>query len=161
MGKPALGVALGIGDRSAAFEEAQEVYASYKKSLAKYMNWLAKEPSALKQLGSLVVVRGDDIIDENMTGAVSSLVSASGLFGDSKVTLVVTQTKDGGVKVSARATDLLVERGVNLGRILQSLAVNYGGNGGGHAIAAGATIARERLDNFLDEFRKIVSSVVA
>ena len=123
------------------------------------MNWLAKEPSALKQLGSLVIVRGDGVIDENMTGAVSSLVSASSLFGD-KVTLVVTQTKDGAAKVSARATDPLVEKGVNLGRILQSLAPSYGGNGGGHAIAAGATVARERLDGFLEEFRRIVSSVV-
>ena len=161
MGKPSLGVALGVGDRGASFEEAQEVYAKYKRSLAKYMNWLAKEPSAFKQLGSIVVVRGDGVIDENMTGAVSSLVSASNLFGDSKVTLVITQTKEGSTKVSARATDLLVERGVNLGRILQSLAVNYGGNGGGHAIAAGATIAREGVDNFLEDFRKIVSSVLA
>ncbi len=159
MGRPSLGVALGVGDRGASFEEAQEVYADYKKSLAKYMNWLAKEPSALKQLGSLVVVRGDGVIDENMTGAVSSLVSASSLFGD-KVTLVVTQTKDGAAKVSARATDPLVEKGVNLGRILQSLAPIYGGNGGGHAIAAGATVARERLDGFLEEFRRVVSSVV-
>ncbi len=161
MGKPGLGVALGIGDRGAAFEEAQEVYVSYKRSLAKYMNWLAKEPSALKQLGSIMVVRGDGVIDENMTGAVSSLVSASNLFGDHRVTLVVTQTKEGSIKVSARATEALVERGVNLGRILQSLAPNYGGNGGGHAIAAGATVERERLDTFLEDFRKIISSVIS
>ncbi len=161
MGKPGLGVALGIGDRGAAFEEAQEVYGDYKRSLAKYMNWLAKEPSVLKQLGRVVVVRGDGVIDENMTGAVSSLVSASNLFGDSKVTLVVAQTRDGSLKLSARATDALVEKGVNLGRILQSLAPNYGGYGGGHAIAAGATIERGRLDDFLEEFRKIVGSVMA
>jgi single-stranded-DNA-specific exonuclease len=161
MGKPSLGVALGVGDRGSSFEEAQEIYASYKRSLAKYMNWLAREPSALKQLGSIVVVRGDGVIDENMTGAVSSLVSASNLFGDSKVTLVVTKTREGNVKISARATDLLVERGVNLGRILQSLSPSYGGNGGGHAIAAGATIAREGVDDFLEDFRKIVSSVLS
>ena len=161
MGKPGLGVALGLGDRAASFEEAQEVYGDYKKSLAKYMNWIAKEPAALKQLGNLVVVRGDGVIDESMTGAVSSLVSASSLFGDSKVTLVTTSTKDGTVKVSARATDLLVGKGVNLGRILQSLAVNYGGNGGGHAIAAGATITRDGLDGFLEDFRRMVSAVIS
>ena len=161
MGKAGLGIALGLGDRGAVFEEAQQVYAEYRKSLAKYMNWLTADPSVLTQKGHVVVVRGGGVIDENMTGAVSSLVSASNLFGVSKVTVVVTFTKDGEAKVSARATDELVAKGVNLGKVLQSLSPRYGGNGGGHAIAAGATVERERLDTFLEEFGKIVESVVA
>jgi len=40
----------------------------------------------LKQLGPLVVVRGEGVIPEGMTGAVSSLVSSSNLFGDKHVT---------------------------------------------------------------------------
>ncbi len=161
MGKPGLGIALGIGDRGAAFEEAQQVYGDYRRSLAKYMNWLAGNPSVLKQQGRVVVVRGEGVIDENMTGAVSSLISSSNLFGDTKVTLVVTSTEEGEAKISARATDQLVEKGVNLGRILQTLAPNYGGNGGGHAIAAGATVEREGLESFLEEFRRVVGSVLA
>jgi RecJ-like exonuclease len=107
------------------------------------------------------MVRGEGVIDENMTGAISSLVSSSNLFGGSKVTLVVTSTKDGQAKVSARATDQLVAKGVNLGKILQDLSPNYGGNGGGHAIAAGATLEPERLDKFLEEFGRIIDSVVS
>ncbi len=161
MGKPGLGIALGIGDRGAAFEEAQQVYGDYKRLLAKYMNWLAGNPSVLKQQGRVVVVRGEGVIDENMTGAVSSIISSSNLFGDTKVTLVVTSTEEGEAKISARATDQLVEKGVNLGLILQTLALNYGGNGGGHAIAAGATVEREGLESFLEEFRRVVGSVLA
>jgi len=161
MGKPGLGIALGIGDRGAAFEEAQQVYGDYKRLLAKYMNWLAGNPSVLKQQGRVVVVRGEGVIDENMTGAVSSIISSSNLFGDTKVTLVVTSTEEGEAKISARATDQLVEKGVNLGRILQTLAPSYGGNGGGHAIAAGATVEREGLESFLEEFRRVVGSVLA
>ncbi len=161
MGKAGIGIALGIGDRGAAFEEAQQVYSEYRKSLAKYMNWLAGDPSVLRQKGHVVVVRGEGVIDENMTGAVSSLVSSSNLFGVSKVTVVVTSTKSGGAKASTRATDELVAKGVNLGKILQELSPRYGGNGGGHAIAAGATVERERVDRFLEEFAKIVDSVIA
>jgi len=161
MGKPGLGVALGVGDRGSSFEEAQQVYTEYKKTLAKYMNWLASDPSALKTQGNIVIVRGDGVIDESMTGAVSSLVSASNLFGDSKITLVVTSTGEGEAKVSARATDQLVAKGVNLGKILQTLTTTYGGNGGGHAIAAGATLERDKLEKFLEEFRKIVGSVLS
>ncbi len=159
MGKAGLGIALGLGDRGSAFEEAQQVYNEYRKWLAKYMNWLTNEPSALKQKGNVVVVRGDGVIDENMTGAISSLVSSSNLFGEDKVTLVVSSTKSGEAKVSARATDQLVAKGVNLGRILQTLSPNYGGNGGGHAIAAGATVGRERLEKFLEELGRIINLV--
>lgn len=161
MGKAGLGIALGLGDRGAPFEEAQRVYAEYRKGLAKYMNWLTGDPSVLRQKGHVVMVRGEGVIDENMTGAISSLVSSSNLFGGSKVTLVVSSTKDGQAKVSARATDQLVAKGVNLGKILQDLSPNYGGNGGGHAIAAGATLELERLDRFLEEFGRIIDSVVS
>ncbi len=161
MGRAGLGVSLALGDRGVAFEQAQQVYAEYKKWLAKYMGWITTEPAALKQEGSVVVVRGEGVIDENMTGAVSSLVSSSNLFGKSKVTLVVTSTKNGGAKVSARGTDEVVAKGVNLGRILQTLSPTYGGNGGGHAIAAGATVEKARLDKFLEEFGRIVNSVLS
>jgi RecJ-like exonuclease len=161
MGKAGLGIALGLGDRGSAFEEAQQVYDDYRKWLAKYMNWLTTEPSALKQEGNVVIVRGEGVIDENMTGSVSSIVSSSNLFGEDKVTLVVTFTKHGEAKVSARATDHLVAKGVNLGRILQTLSLNHGGNGGGHAIAAGATVGRDRMERFLEELGRTINSALS
>ncbi|OLD01252.1 MAG: hypothetical protein AUJ07_11810 [Crenarchaeota archaeon 13_1_40CM_3_53_5] len=145
MGRASLGLALGLGERGAAFKEAELVYSEYKKSLATYMNWLTTSPGALV----------------NMTGAVSSIVSSSNLFGPGKVTLVLTTRKDGAVKVSVRATDHLVSKGVNLGKILQTLTPQYGGNGGGHAIAAGATVDGNKLDGFLAAFEKTISSVIA
>src|SRR3989441_12478338 len=138
MQRPSLGVALGLGDRGTAFEEAQAVYQDYRKSLAKYMGWITEKPSVLKQLGQLVIVRGEGVISEGMTGAVSSLVSSSNLFGDKRVTIVVSNTKDGEVKLSTRGTDYLVSKGLNLGRTLQSLCEKYGRNGGGHTLPAAA-----------------------
>lgn len=160
MGRPGIGIALGAGDRGAAFQEALEVYAQYKKWLSKYMNWLTEDPNSLKQTRHVVLVRGEGVIDQNMTGAVSSLVSSSNLFGESKVTLVTTTTPSGEAKVSTRATEQLVEKGVNLGRILQDLSPLHGGKGGGHAIAAGATIPREELEEFLTEFERTIDAVL-
>src|SRR3989442_15080017 len=148
MQRPSLGVALGLGDRGAVFEEAQAVYQDYRKSLAKYMGWITEHPLVLKQLGALVVGSGEGVIPEGMTGAVSSLVSSSNLFGDKRVTIVVSNTKDGEVKLSTRGTDYLVSKGLNLGRTLQALCEKYGGNGGGHTIAAGATDDPLFLDKF-------------
>jgi RecJ-like exonuclease len=125
------------------------------------MNWLTSDSSHIKKIAHIVVVRGEGIIDENMTGAVSSLVSSSTLFGASKVTLVVTSTKDGGTKVSARATEELLAKGVNLGRVLQHLTPKYGGTGGGHAIAAGATLGRDGLEQFLEEFARMIEASIS
>src|SRR2546426_960548 len=113
----------------------------------------------LKPLGPLVIVRGEGVIPEGMTGAVSSLVSSSNLFGDKRVTIVVSNTKDGEVKLSTRGTDYLVSKGLNLGRTLQSLCEKYGGNGGGHTIAAGATVDPLVLDKFLQELAAAVEAI--
>ncbi len=156
MSKPGLGIALGLGDRTSSFQEAQEVYSEYRKSLSKYMNWITQDPKALVKKGLVVIVRGEGIIDESMTGAVSSMLSSANLFGISRVTLVVTATKEGESKVSARGTNQLVDKGLNLGKILQDLSPKYGGYGGGHAIAAGATVSRQDLEPFLAQFEKTI-----
>src|SRR2546426_11314438 len=124
------------------------------------MNWLTTSPGALIQEENLVIVRGEGVIDENMTGAVSSIVSSSNLFGTGKVTLVITTRKDGAVKISARATDNLVSMGVNLGKILQTLTADYGGSGGGHEKAAGATAHNGKLGGFLAPFSRAVELVI-
>ena len=160
MGRSSLGIALGLGDRGAAFEEAQQVYSEYKRFLSKYMNWVTTDPKAVTKTPHVVIVKGDGVIEDSMTGAISSLISSSSLFGTSKVTLVTTTTKNGQAKVSTRATEELVEKGVNLGLILQNLSQKFGGMGGGHAIAAGATISREQRDNFITEFNRAVQAVL-
>jgi single-stranded-DNA-specific exonuclease len=161
MNKAGLGIAIGIGDRGDSYKAATEIYAVYKSTLSKYMNWVATAPKAYESHGHIVVVNGNNVIDENMTGAVSSLVSSSKLFGLDKVTIVRTLTKSGEAKLSTRATEQLVEKGVNLGLILQSLSAKYSGAiGGGHAIAAGATVQSGDVERFLVEVEKSIDKVL-
>ena len=59
--------------------------------------------------------------------------------------------KDNGeIKVSARTTEDLVEKGVNLSKALKKAANVFEGVGGGHSIAAGATIPKGKEEEFLD-----------
>ena len=53
------------------------------------------------------------------------------------------------IKISGRTTREMVANGVNLGRALQDSSNNFGGQGGGHDVAAGAMIPYESKDNFL------------
>ena len=161
MNRAGLGIAIGIGDRGESYQQSQQLYSEYKTQLSKYMNWVATAPNATRTGKNVVIVNGKGIIDESMTGAVSSLISSSKLFGESKVTVVTTLTRSGEAKVSTRATEQLVQKGVNLGKILQNLSPKYGGIGGGHAIAAGATIQSSELDGLLGDLEKSLDEVLA
>ena len=53
-----------------------------------------------------------------------------------------------GVKVSARAPRELVARGLDLAAIMREASKRFGGEGGGHHAAAGATIPRGTEEEF-------------
>ena len=50
----------------------------------------------------------------------------------------------------------MVARGVNLGKALADASVNFGGQGGGHDIAAGAMIPYEAKNQFLHLVDQII-----
>jgi RecJ-like exonuclease len=58
-------------------------------------------------------------------------------------------TENGDVKVSARASQSLVDRGLDLAAALTQAAKEVNGIGGGHNIAAGATIPKGKEEIFL------------
>ena len=161
MNRAGLGIAIGIGDRGESYQQAQQIYSEYKTQLSKYMKWVGMAPNAIRVGRNVVIVNGQGVVEDSMTGAVSSLISSSKLFGAAKVLIVTTLTRSGEVKVSTRATDQLVQRGINLGKILQSVSSKYGGVGGGHAIAAGATIPASELDGFVGDFERYVDDVLS
>ena len=51
----------------------------------------------------------------------------------------------------------MVEKGVNLGEIMRQASNNFNGSGGGHNIAAGATIPYDQKDNFIHLVNEMVA----
>ena len=149
MDRSGLAVSICLGDRGTVMEEVQQVLAEYRRTLAQYIGWITEKPDTVTELQGTYFVRGDDFLDEKMTGALSSILSTSGLFKTEKAIVVLARTKKGEIKVSARASDWLVERGVNLGSTLQAIAEKCSGMGGGHNVAAGAQIPEEKREDFV------------
>ncbi len=58
-------------------------------------------------------------------------------------------TENGDVKVSARSTQDLVDKGLDLSAAMRYAATQLKGVGGGHNIAAGATIPKGSEEEFL------------
>ena len=76
-------------------------------------------------------------------------------FNQRKPVLTLTKTaKD--IKVSGRGTKRLVDRGLDIAIILSKVATELGGTGGGHNVAAGATIPLETEKRFLEMVDKLV-----
>jgi RecJ-like exonuclease len=78
---------------------------------------------------------------------------------DSNLPLIgLAFTDKGDVKVSARTTQLLVDKGVNLSAALKKAAKEFNGVGGGHNIAAGATIPKGKEEEFLEKLESEIKS---
>jgi RecJ-like exonuclease len=150
MDKPSLGVAICMGDRSLALEQSTTVLEEYRRTIMRYLNWLMEPGTGrIEELSNTYVVRGENVIDDKIIGTISSILSTSlpkvekpiiaySLVGDEKL-----------AKISARAIDLLTNKGLNLGEILRVAAEECAGRGGGHNIAAGAQVPIEHMESFL------------
>lgn len=150
-GNPSIGISVGLGDRKTALEEANEVVANYRKTLAGYMEWLTNSPGAVQKFQVIWAIRGENQIQESMTGAFSSIISSAGNLSADNAIIVLTKARDGGIKLSARAPAKLLKMGLNLGAALNTVAKKYSGFGGGHNVAAGAHIKAEEPTEFLQE----------
>lgn len=157
-GNPSIGVSVGLGDRKAALEEANDVVTTYRKTLATYMEWLTKSPDAVQKLHAIWIIRGENTIQESMTGAFSSVISSAGNLSPDHAIIVLSRSKDGGIKLSGRAPAKLLKMGVNLGAALNATAPKYSGFGGGHNVAAGAHIKVQDPNDFLLELDSVITA---
>ncbi|MGB9135330.1 MAG: DHH family phosphoesterase [Candidatus Bathyarchaeia archaeon] len=149
MERAGLGVAVCMGDRGSALEQAEAVLEEYRQTITKYLSWLTEEPGRIDELGSIYVVRGGDFINEKVIGTLSSILSTSLPKPEKPIIAYATVTQEDAVKVSARTLDMLTGRGLNLGEILRVAAEKFGGSGGGHDIAAGAQVPIKDAEDFV------------
>lgn len=152
-----LAISVCMGDRGAMLKEAEKLVAEYTRIIARLISLTMKISDRIQEGASAMILRGKDFIDAKMAGAISTVISSCGILGDEKVTLVVSKGQNGQLKISARGNDRLVERGVNLGAILHSLASKYSGDGGGHNNSAAALIPIEHEDGFLEELDSAIA----
>lgn len=148
--KSGLGIAIAMGDRRRrVLEEAANLLNEYRASLAKLVTGIMGNPSRLIDAGGAVIVNGVGFIPENLLSTVASIISANYV----KPLIAFTETKDGMIKVSARAPR---EAGVNMGRIMAEVAKSVGGVGGGHDVAAGALIPSTARADFLKRVIELI-----
>lgn len=78
------------------------------------------------------------------------------LFPAGKAVLAYTRVEDQ-VKFSGRGTDRLIEQGLDLAGAFRTVASSMGGEGGGHKVAAGATVAVGQEQDFIAAVDTIIA----
>ena len=147
--RPSLGIAICMGDRGPALEEANKVLDDYRKTISTYLGWVMEKPERMRELENIYVVYGESFINEKIIGTISSIL-VSGLANSEKPLIAYSNVeKEGAAKFSARTTDIALRKGVNLGEVMRLAAERCGGNGGGHNVAAGGQVPLDKVEVFV------------
>jgi RecJ-like exonuclease len=161
MDKPGVGVAVCMGDRGPALEEASKILEEYRRTINKYLGWIMEKPERIREMENIYVVYGEDFIDDKIVGAISSILTTSLPNPEKPLIAYADVREEGLVKVSARTIDTVAHKGVNLGEVMQVAAEKCLGKGGGHNVAAGAQIPIENVETFIKLVNELVGKQLA
>ena len=110
------------------------------------IEWIKKEGCVQKD--NIQYAYTEDKEHKKVAAAVTSIGIDLEVLPDKPVLSLMKM--DNLIKVSSRTTDNMVNQGVNLGVIMNQASQSFNGTGGGHNIAAGATIPANQMDNFIN-----------
>jgi single-stranded-DNA-specific exonuclease len=150
-GHRGLGLTVCLGGLG-SWPEAERIERAYNERI---MAALQQLPERLTELSGLRYFMSDD----SSLGGVIAGIAAMYVVRQDKALFALTR-KDDELHVSCRGNRVLVERGLDLGAAMRQVGSVLGGHGGGHKIAAGATIALSREAEFLEKTDQILAGQV-
>ncbi len=150
--KPGLGLSLCLGDEK-AFEMAVDLRKDYRSNMVKRLQEMEEE--GIKSLSSIQYFYEEKKTRKGELAGLGMLY----FLDQSKPTFGITLLKDR-ADVSCRGTRDLVKNGLDLGSICREICLELDGSGGGHDIAAGATVSKEKIDEFLERMNQEVGDII-
>ena len=156
MDRPSLGVAICMGDRKAALEEANKILEDYRKNINKYLSWVNEKPERLKELQNTYIINGESFIDEKIIGTVSSIIVSTLVNNEKPLIAFANVENEQSAKFSGRTTEAAIRKGVNLGEVMRLASEAHGGKGGGHNIAAGAQVPLDKIEGFIKNIDELI-----
>ena len=155
--RPSLGVAVCMGDRGAALEEANKVLEEYRKDINKYLGWVMEKPERMREFENVYVVYGESAVNEKIIGTIASILAYSLPVSEKPILAFAHVPNEGVAKFSARTTESTVQKGINLGEVMRLASEMLGGKGGGHNIAAGGQVPLDKIEDFIKAANELVA----
>jgi len=149
-----VGLAVCLGDRGAALDRARRLLATHRRNLSEGLDWVRSEGVTVEE--HVQWFDAGDRIRETIVGIVAGMAVGADGVDRGRPIVAFARTSDDEVKVSARGSPALVGRGLDLSTVMREAAREVGGDGGGHDVAAGATIPDDERDAFLAAADRLV-----
>ncbi|MFC4359803.1 DHH family phosphoesterase [Halobium salinum] len=149
-----VGLAVCLGDRGEALDRARTLLRNHRRNLSEGLQWVKNEGVTVEE--HVQWFDAGTRIRETIVGIIAGM--AVGVDGiDSRLPILAFAEKnDEELKVSSRGSHVLTRQGLDLSVVMREASRAVGGDGGGHDVAAGATIPRTEREAFVDEADRIV-----
>ncbi|AEH25166.1 single-stranded-DNA-specific exonuclease RecJ [Pyrococcus yayanosii] len=157
-----LGVAVCFGDEN-AFKRALKLVEDYKREQIEARKYLIQNWESLLWEGEHVyVLYAGKAIKDTLVGIAASMAINAGLADPEKPVIVLADSEENEelMKGSARTTERALAKGYHLGEALRKAAEILGGEGGGHAIAAGIRFPKDKLEEFQELIDRLLGEQV-
>ena len=142
-----VGLGVCLGDRQAALDRARTLLANHRRNLSEGLQLVQQEGVTHEE--HVQWFDAEDRIRETIVGIVAGMaLGTDGVDPDKPIVAFAAKNEDE-TKVSGRGTGSLVARGLDLSAVLGDAARSVDGDGGGHDIAAGATVPKGREAEFI------------
>jgi len=142
-----VGLAVCLGDRGDALAEAKRLLRNHRKNLSEGLQWVKTEGVTHEE--NLQWFDAGSRIRETIVGIVAGMAVDSSAVDASKPVVAFAEESAAELKVSARGSHALVRQGLDLSAVMRDASRAVGGDGGGHDVAAGATVPTGERDAFL------------
>ena len=153
--QPLVGFEVAKGDRGSYYRAMLNLLRYHRRCVAEGMEFIDERGLERTERGFVQHFDATGVIKETFIGTIAGL--AIGHQACDPYKPIVGVIREGGfAKVSVRCSKLLFLKGLDMARAIRDAARSVGGEGGGHAVACGAQIGENRVQEFLQKFEDLV-----
>jgi RecJ-like exonuclease len=155
--QPLIGFEVAKGDRKVYYRAMLNLLRYHRRCIAEGMGFIEQEGLERTPKGYLQYFDATGVLKETFIGTIASLALGHQACDPYKPVAGIFRDR-GVVRVSARCSKLLFLKGLDLAKAIREAASSVGGEGGGHAVACGAQVNEEKLQDFLNEFENQIAA---
>ena len=151
-----VGLNVCLGDRDKCLKDAQNLLRGHRNNLVEGLKFAKEE--GIERRDFLQFFHAKSGIRDTIIGIVTNMLLNSFDINNDLPLIGFAYKNNDEVKASGRASQELVDKGLNLSTAMNLAAKKLEGIGGGHKIAAGATIPKGKEEEFLIIIEKIIKN---
>ena len=155
-GQHDVGLNVCLGDRDKWLKKARNLLQGHRQNLVEGIQFAKEE--GIEKRDYLQFFHAGTGIRDTIVGIVANMLLNGEETSNNLPLVGFAETEKGDIKASARGTQELVDQGLDLSKAMRRAARALDGVGGGHNIAAGATIPKGKEEEFLELLEKEIKS---